>query len=163
MIFHPLTFNLPVSIGLTWASCRQHTDGSCFFNNDFIYEGVRERERQKIRQREKHAPHQEPNMGLDPRLQDHSLSQRQRLNPWATQASRILFFKLLWYPISFDWSNFSISIQSDYWKIWTYCLCVTGRVGVSGDVLWSFLVFVAFGLFFPPLEESLLKFLTGLV
>ena len=52
-----------------------------FFNNDFIYEGVRERERQKIRQREKHAPHQEPNMGLDPRLQDHRLSPRQRLKP----------------------------------------------------------------------------------
>ena len=30
------------------------------------------------------------------------------------------------------------------------CLCVTGRVGVSGDVLWSVLVFVAFGLFFSP-------------
>ena len=33
-----------------------------------------ERERQKIMQREKQAPHQEPNMGLDPRLQDHTLS-----------------------------------------------------------------------------------------
>ena len=43
------------------------------------------------------------------------------------------------------------------------CLVVSGRVGVSGDVLWSFLVFVAFVIFFPPLEESLLKFLTGLV
>ena len=31
----------------------------------------------------------------------------------------------------------------------TLCLCVTGRVGVSGDVLWSFLVFVSFGLFSP--------------
>ena len=41
-------------------------------------------------------------------------------------------------------------------------LVVSGS-GVSGDVLWSFLVFVAFGIFFPPLEESLLKFLTGLV
>ena len=55
----------------------------------------REIERQKIRQREKQAPHQEPNMGLDPRLQDHTLSQRQRLNPGATQASRILLFKPL--------------------------------------------------------------------
>jgi hypothetical protein len=47
----------------------------------FKRERERERERQKIRQREKQAPHQEPNMGLDPRLQDHTLSQRQRLNP----------------------------------------------------------------------------------
>ena len=56
-----------------------------FFNNNFIYDSVRESESerggQKIRQREKQAPHQEPNMGLDPRLQDHTLSQRQRLNP----------------------------------------------------------------------------------
>ena len=41
----------------------------------------RERERPKIREREKQTPHQEPNMGHDPRLQDHSLSQRQMLNP----------------------------------------------------------------------------------
>ena len=40
----------------------------------------RERERQKFRQREKQIPHQEPNMGLDPRLQDHNLSQREMLN-----------------------------------------------------------------------------------
>ena len=44
-------------------------------------ERERERERQKIRPREKQAPHQEPKMGLDPRLWDHTLSQRQRLNP----------------------------------------------------------------------------------
>ena len=44
-------------------------------------ERERERERQKIRQREKQAPHQEQNMGLDPRLQDYTLNQRQRLNP----------------------------------------------------------------------------------
>ena len=54
MIFHPLTFNLLVSISLMWASCRQHTDGSCFFNNYFIYK--RERERQKIRQWENWLP-----------------------------------------------------------------------------------------------------------
>ena len=30
------------------------------------------------------------------------------------------------------------------------CLVVSGRVGVSGDVLWAFLVFIAFGLFFSP-------------
>ena len=58
-----------------------------FFNNNVIYDSVcvcvreRERERLKIRQREKQGPHQEPNMGLDPRLQDHTLSQRQRVKP----------------------------------------------------------------------------------
>ena len=41
----------------------------------------RERERPKIREREKKTPHEEPNMGHNPRLQDHSLSQRQMLNP----------------------------------------------------------------------------------
>ena len=155
MIFHPLTFKLLVSIGLRLASSRQHTFGSWFFNNNFIFESIRER--QKIRQREKHAPHQQHNVGLDPSLPDHTLSQRQRLNPWATQTSRILFFKPLWYPISFYWSIYSISIQSDYSKIWTLCICVTGSVGVSGDVLWSFLVFVAFGLFFSPTRRVPLK------
>ena len=42
---------------------------------------MRERERQKIREREKQTPLLELNMGLDPRLQDHTLSQSQRLNP----------------------------------------------------------------------------------
>ena len=51
MIFPPLTINLLVSIGLKWASCRQRKDGSCFFNDDFIYERQRERERERERQR----------------------------------------------------------------------------------------------------------------
>ena len=39
-------------------------------------------------QREKQAPHKESDAGLDPRPQDHhTLSQRQALNCWATQAS----------------------------------------------------------------------------
>ena len=37
---------------------------------------MRERERQKIRERKKQTPLLELNMGLDPRLQDHTLSQR---------------------------------------------------------------------------------------
>ena len=36
-------------------------------------------------------------------------------------------------------------------------LGVASRVGVSGDVLWSFLYFVTFGPFFPPLEVCPLK------
>ena len=42
----------------------------------FLRDREREREREKIREKEKQTPNQEPNMGLDPRLQDHSLSQR---------------------------------------------------------------------------------------
>ena len=30
IFFHPLTFNLYVSWGLKWVSCRQHIYGSCF-------------------------------------------------------------------------------------------------------------------------------------
>ena len=53
---------------------------------------------------------------------------------------------------------------------------VACRVGVSGGVLWSFVIFVAFGLvlffiyllgfffsIFSPLRESPLKFLAGMV
>ena len=40
----------------------------------------RERARQRHRQREKQAPCGEPNVRLDPRTQDHALSQRQTLN-----------------------------------------------------------------------------------
>ena len=39
-----------------------------------------EREVQKHWQREKQAPHKEPDVGLDPRPQDHALSQKQTLN-----------------------------------------------------------------------------------
>ena len=38
----------------------------------------RNRERQRYRQRKKQTPCREPDVGLDPRLQDHALSQRQR-------------------------------------------------------------------------------------
>ena len=37
------------------------------------------------------------------------------------------------------------------------CLVVSGRVGVSGDVLWSFLVLVSFGIFFSPTRRVPLK------
>ena len=30
MVLHPLIFNLKVSLGLKWVSCKQHIDGSCF-------------------------------------------------------------------------------------------------------------------------------------
>ena len=30
MVLHPLIFNLKVSLGLKWVSCKQHIDG-CFF------------------------------------------------------------------------------------------------------------------------------------
>ena len=40
----------------------------------------RERERQRHRQREKQAPFKEPDVGLDPASQDHTLGQRQKLN-----------------------------------------------------------------------------------
>ena len=49
MIFPPLTINLLVCLGLRWASCRQHTDGSCFFNNDFIYFFIRDTQRSRGR------------------------------------------------------------------------------------------------------------------
>ena len=66
MIFHPLTFNLLVSIGLRWASCWQRTDGCCFFNNNFIYQRDREREAENYAEREAGSMHREPDVGLDP-------------------------------------------------------------------------------------------------
>ena len=54
------------------------------FFKDFIYlfmkDRERQRERQRHRQREKQAPRKEPNVGLDPRSQDHALRRRQMLN-----------------------------------------------------------------------------------
>ena len=46
-----------------------------------------ERERQRHRQREKQAPRREPDVGLDPEIQDHALEQRQAPNHGATQGS----------------------------------------------------------------------------
>ena len=40
----------------------------------------REKERERHRQRKRQVPCREPNVGLDPGLQDHSLGQRQALN-----------------------------------------------------------------------------------
>ena len=30
MVLHPLIFNLKMSLGLKWVSCKQDIDGSCF-------------------------------------------------------------------------------------------------------------------------------------
>ena len=54
----------------------------------FIYSWETHRERQRHRQREKQAPFREPDVRLLG-LWDHTLSQRQMLNHWATQASLI--------------------------------------------------------------------------
>ena len=44
-----------------------------FLNKDFITH-ERHKERQRHRQKEKQAPHGEPDEGLDPRNRDHALS-----------------------------------------------------------------------------------------
>jgi len=36
IFFHPLTFNLYVSLGLKWVSCRQNIYGSCFYIHSAI-------------------------------------------------------------------------------------------------------------------------------
>ena len=33
MVLHPLTFNVKVSLGLKWVSCKHYIDGSCFLIN----------------------------------------------------------------------------------------------------------------------------------
>ena len=60
---------------------------------------MRDTERQRPRQREKQAPCGEPNAGLDPRLQYHTLSQRKMLNHWAIQASLLLPFLKEWWAV----------------------------------------------------------------
>ena len=41
---------------------------------------MKDTERERCRQKEKQAPHREPDVGLDPETTDHSLSQGQVLN-----------------------------------------------------------------------------------
>ena len=70
------------------------------------------RERQRHRQREKPAPLGEPDVELNPRCWDHTPSQRQKLNHWATQASHwAVFLKLIrtqpWYSESDSVSTWS--------------------------------------------------------
>ena len=48
------------------------------------------RETHRERQREKQAPYGEPNVGLDTRIQDHDLSQRETLNHRTTQVPLIV-------------------------------------------------------------------------
>ena len=62
-----------------------------------------ERERQRLRQREKQAPCREPDVGLNPRSWDLALSRRQMLNHEVTQASLELFknFGHLYFQIQF--------------------------------------------------------------
>ena len=58
------------------------------FFKDFIYLLTRDTQRVAETQAEgKQAPCREPDVGLDPGLWDHDLSQRQTLNCWATKAS----------------------------------------------------------------------------
>ena len=62
----------------------------------FIYLLMRDTERrQRHREREtkKQTPHREPDVGLNPELRDHTLSQRQTLNLWATQESQFYLFQ----------------------------------------------------------------------
>ena len=62
---------------------------SIFFKRYYLFIHERHRERQRHRQREKQAPCREPDVGLDPELQDHTLSRRQMLNHGASQASQV--------------------------------------------------------------------------
>ena len=51
-----------------------------FFKILFLHERHAQREGQRHRQREKHAPHEEPNTGLDLEPKDLALSRRRMLN-----------------------------------------------------------------------------------
>ena len=53
---------------------------------------MRDTESQRHRQTEKQAPYGEPDVVLNPGIQDQALSQRQTLNHLATQASLHEFF-----------------------------------------------------------------------
>ena len=56
------------------------TDFFSFFLRFYLFIHERHRERQRHRQREKQAPCREPDVGLDPVPQDHTLGGRQALN-----------------------------------------------------------------------------------
>ena len=57
-----------------WATQESLRVSSCCCFKDFIYIFMRDTERQRHRQREKQAPHREPNAGLDPQI---------GITPWA--------------------------------------------------------------------------------
>ena len=87
MFFYPLTFNLKVSLGLKWVSCKQHIDGSCFLI--------------------------------------HSV----------TLCLLIGALSPLTFRLSTERNEF------------TAIMMLVEYLGVSGGVLWSFLIFVAFGIY----------------
>lgn len=156
MIFHPLPFYLLLSIGLRWASIRQHTDGLVFLITIlFLREWERERDRDRDRDRGRKLGQERSRLPTGTPIWDSIPDSR--ITPWVK--GRDLTPEPPRHPGSCFLSHsdtlylligaFSISIQSAYSKIWTLCLCFTCRVGVSGDVLWSFLLFVPFVSFFP--------------
>ena len=82
----------------TWPPCTETALASvmrieCFILSNFflkilfIYSWETHRERQRHRQKEKQAPCREPDAGFVPRTPGYTLSWRQTLNHWVTQAS----------------------------------------------------------------------------
>ena len=86
MVLHPLNFNMKMSLGLKWVSCKQHRDGSCFLIHS------------------------------------------------DTLCLLIGAFSPLIFRVSTERYEF-------------IAIMLLVELGVSGGVLWSFLVFVAFGPF----------------
>ena len=76
------------------------------FIHPSIHPSIHERHRE--RQREKQAPCREPDEGLDPRTPDHTLSQRQMLNHWATQVP--LYLNIL--------KDFGVTVLQHWSFIW---------------------------------------------
>ena len=58
-----------------------------------MYLFMRDTQRQRHRQKEKQAPCEEPDVGLDPGPRDQLLSRRQMLNHRAIQASQMLWLR----------------------------------------------------------------------
>ena len=86
MLLHPLIFNLKVSLGLKWVSCKLQIDGSCFLINS------------------------------------------------VTLCLLIGALSPLMFTVTTE--------RYEFIAIYDAC-----RFGVSGGVLWSFLIFVAFGMY----------------